>query len=264
MLTTKIIRLVKSLADHKGRREEGMFVAEGSKSVCDTIDAFRPLRLFATEEWLVAHPREEALAVAAGAVVELCKKGQLRELTSLVATPPVIAVYALPEPPEADPEDARSGLVLALDRVQDPGNLGTILRTADWFGVRSVVASKDTVDQYNPKAVQSSMGSISRMRVAYVESLADYLEEVSESGAPVYGTFLDGKDIYTSPLTETGVVLMGNEGSGIGPSAAAAVTHRLRIPNFPPDSPTGESLNVAIATAVTLAEFRRRSLITNG
>ncbi|MDE6276580.1 MAG: RNA methyltransferase [Muribaculaceae bacterium] len=260
MLTTKIIKAVQALAEHKGRRESGLFVAEGTKCVCDTLEAFEPERLFATEDWLASHPAEAASARERGAVVEPCKKGQLRELSSLTATPPVIAVYRMPEPAEASAEACTRELVVALDRVQDPGNLGTIMRTADWMGVSTIVASKDTVDLYNPKVVQATMGAISRVRVAYVADLAEFLSEASEAGARIYGTFLDGADIYTAALGATGVLVMGNEGSGISAEVAERVNERLLIPSFPPERPTSESLNVATATAIALSQFRSRQM----
>lgn len=260
MLTTRTIKLVRSLADHKGRREEGLFVAEGSKCVRDTFRDFEPVYLFATADWMEANPHLVELAHSRGTVIEECRKGQLRELSSLVATPPVIAVYRIPESPVGNPELCARELVLVLDRVQDPGNLGTIIRTADWMGVTTIIASLDTVDCYNPKVIQATMGSISRVKVIYVPELDEFLDEVLEAGAPVWGTFLDGNDIYHSALGATGALVMGNEGSGISDAVAARVTHRLLIPSFPPERPTGESLNVATATAIALSQFRSRQL----
>jgi TrmH family RNA methyltransferase len=252
-LTNKIRKMVVSLADVKGRRREGLFVAEGTKCVCDTIGAFTCRYLFATEDWLAEHAE---IAASCGAAVTAVSKGDLREMTTLMATPPVIAVYELPEPAKLDIDLLNNALTVALDRVQDPGNLGTIIRTCDWFGITTILASKETVDLYNPKTVQSTMGAISRIRVIYCD-LADVLSKVK---VPVYGTFLDGRNLYDAPLAENGVIVMGNEGSGIGQQVAATVTERLLIPSFPPERPTSESLNVATATAITLAEFRRRTL----
>lgn len=161
----------------------------------------------------------------------------------------MIAVYRIPELSAPD----FSGLVVALDCVQDPGNLGTIMRVADWMGVHTILASTDTVDCYSPKVVQATMGAISRVRVHYCN-----LSDVLRGKDHVYGTFLDGSNIYDAALSPSGIVVMGNEGKGISPEVASTVTHRLRIPSFPPDVPTSESLNVAVATAITLAEFRRR------
>lgn len=258
MLTAKTIKQIRSLADHKGRREEGLFVAEGSKCVCDTLEGFTPKFIFCTEDWSSIRRDEVKYAESKGARIEICKKGQLRELSSLVATPPVIAVYEIPEKYHIEPALCKCELVLALDRVQDPGNLGTIIRTADWMGIRSIVASKDTVDMYNPKVVQASMGAITRVKVSYTEDLADFLEEAREEGCNVYGTFLDGENIYSASLDPAGAIVLGNEGSGISDRVAAYISRRLFIPPFPPDALTSESLNVATACAITVSQFRQR------
>ena len=146
--------------------------------------------------------------------------------------------------------------MLALDTVQDPGNLGTIVRIADWFGIRDIVCSETCADIYNPKTVQATMGALARVRVHYT-SLADFLRQIHPS--PVYGTFLEGNDIYREELSGNGVIVMGNEGNGISEAIKPFVERKLYIPNYPPDTETSESLNVAIATAITCAEFRRRT-----
>jgi TrmH family RNA methyltransferase len=150
-----------------------------------------------------------------------------------------------------------NSLVLALDRVQDPGNLGTIIRVADWMGVDTIIASRDTVDVFNPKVVQATMGAIARVKVHYVD-LPQFLSSLTD--IPIYGTFLDGTNIYTTPLSPTGIVIMGNEGQGISPEVEKLVNAKILIPSYPPERPTSESLNVATATAITLAEFRRQLL----
>ena len=152
-----------------------------------------------------------------------------------------------------------SSLILALDGVQDPGNLGTIIRIADWFGITDIVCSEDTADAYNPKTVQATMGSIARTKIVYTD-LSAYLESLPNE-TPVYGTMLDGTDIYEQSLTRHGVIIMGNEGKGISKEITRHINHRLFIPEYPKDRPSAESLNVAIATAITCAEFRRRSLL---
>ena len=150
-------------------------------------------------------------------------------------------------------------LILALDGVQDPGNMGTILRIADWFGIREVVCSEHTADCFNPKVVQATMGAIARVRVHYLP-LTEWLAQAVQAGVSVYGTFLDGETIYDAPLTTGGIVVMGSEGKGVSAQVAALVTHRLYIPSFPAGVPTSESLNVATATAIVCSEFRRRCL----
>lgn len=255
IITQRIKRLLRSLADSKGRRKEQMFIAEGAKCVHDTMHHFHLCYLAALPEWLAEHEHE--LPDYDFALMEV-SRADLREISSLTTVPPVVAAYSLPESAAASYEDCKSGLTVALDRIQDPGNLGTILRTCDWMGVSTVIASRDTVDVFNPKTVQATMGAISRVRVCYTD-LDDFFAGITE-GIPVYGTFLDGESIYTSALSATGIIIMGNEGSGISDGVAAKVTHRLLIPSFPPGRPTSESLNVATATAITLAEFRSRQL----
>jgi TrmH family RNA methyltransferase len=150
-------------------------------------------------------------------------------------------------------------LVVALDGVQDPGNLGTIIRTCDWFGVHDIYCSMDTADCYNPKVVQATMGALARVRVHYI-NLKEWLEEVQKAGVPVYGTLLEGENMYEKgAITDKskGVIIMGNEGNGISTEIRQLITHPIRIPSYPADADTSESLNVGIATAIVLAEFRR-------
>lgn len=251
-LTSNIRKMVASLAAAKHRREHGLFVAEGTKCVLETVGAFDVYALFATQAWIDAHRHE----VPADVEPVTVKRDDIVRMSSLSTPSDVMAVYRIPVR-ELDTERLRGRLVIALDRVQDPGNLGTILRIADWFGVTDVLCSSDTVDLYNPKTVQSTMGAIARVSVHYVD-LPATLRSMPEM--PVYGTFLDGRDIYASQLTAHGVIVMGNEGSGISDAVAAAVTDRLYIPSYPAGRPTVESLNVSMATAVTVAEFRRRTV----
>ena len=180
-------------------------------------------------------------------------------MSSLSTQPPVIAVYVIPKSRDVGVDAVRNRLAIALDRVQDPGNLGTIVRIADWFGITDIICSLDTVDIYNPKTVQATMGAISRVNVSYV-NLAEFLSSAAKSGTPIYGTFLDGESIYTSPLAQNGIIIMGNEGKGISAEVEANVSQRLLIPHFSSDgsAPSSDSLNVAMATAIVVAEFRRR------
>ena len=250
MLTKALKKEIASLADVKGRRRSGLFMAEGTKCVLSTIESFQTERIIATEAWLASnplHPGVEEKVITAN-------RGEIGEISSMSLAPDVIAVYRQPEPLEFNPEKLEGQLVVALDRVQDPGNLGTIMRTADWMGVTTILASQDTVDCYNPKAVQATMGAISRVGVVY----GDLPSMLSRLDMPVYGTFLDGENLYTARLTAAGVVVMGNEGQGVSDQVAATVTRRLLIPSYPPERPTSESLNVATATAVVLAQFRSK------
>lgn len=253
-LTNKLRKLVASLDDPRARRESGLFVAEGTKCVLDTLGAFTCRRLLATPAWLDRYGDR----VGDGIDVVVSKRPDMERMSHLTTPADVIAVYEIPSVAPITAADIDGRLVLALDRLQDPGNLGTIMRVADWFGIDTVVASHDTVDLYNPKVVQATMGAISRVRVHYVD-LPEWLGSLE--GVSVCGTFLDGDNIFTSPLPASGIVVMGNEGRGISPEVEAWVSHRLTIPSFPHDAVTSESLNVGTATAITVAEFRRRNMI---
>lgn len=255
ILTRAIQKETASLAQAKGRRKLGAFMAEGTKCVLDTIAAFEPLRIIATQSWLQQHP----LPGIDPQLVFEASRAQLAEITSMTLAPDVIAVYRLPEQPEFCPEAIAGKLTVALDRVQDPGNLGTIMRTADWMGIDTILASDDTVDCFNPKVIQATMGAVSRVRVLYGD-LPQMLAALP-AGTPVYGTFLDGANIYSEPLTPNGVLVMGNEGQGISDAVARAVSHRLFIPSYPVGAPTSESLNVATATAICLSQFRSKLLM---
>ncbi|MCD8287390.1 MAG: RNA methyltransferase [Porphyromonadaceae bacterium] len=246
MLSKPKIKFIHSLEGKKGRKESGCFLAEGNKLVSDLLPLFRCRLLVATAEWLQRHP-----GIPADEIIEATPR-EMGQASLLVSPPEVLAVCDIPHP-ELRPEALSRQLVLALDRVQDPGNLGTIVRIADWYGVEELLCSLSCADVYNPKTVQATMGALARVRVHYVE-LPEFLKQVT---LPLYGTFLDGENIYRQTLSPCGVVVMGNEGSGISPEVEQLVTHRLFVPSYPEGRPTSESLNVAVATAVVCAEFRR-------
>ncbi len=233
MLTNAEIKRVRSLRDKKFRDAYGLFTVEGEKLVAEALDSdFEVLRVIRAQE--------------AGEAV-------MSKISACASPSPVLAVVRIPEQtnlPEPAPE-----LRLALDSVRDPGNLGTILRIADWFGVSCVYVSPDTVDTFNPKTVQASMGSVFRVRV-YSTPIPALCEAYCAAGIPVYGTMLDGTDIYGTELSRPGLIVMGNESNGICEEVAEKLSVRLRIPPFGKSG--AESLNVAAATAVTLSEFRRR------
>jgi len=238
MLSRSQIKLVKQLELKKYRSREGLFVAEGPKVVGDLLKSgFLPHSLFATPEFRCG---EEAQTVSHD---ELCK------LSFLQHPQQVLALFPLP--PVTCPSP--SGLSIALDGVQDPGNLGTIIRIADWFGIDTIYCSHNTADAWAPKVIQATMGSIARVKVVYT----DLTVLLSETALPVYGTLLDGDDIYRQQLSREGIIVMGNEGNGISEPVRHLVSHRLQIPSFHRGD-RAESLNVAIATAITCSEFRRR------
>lgn len=226
-------------------------MAEGTKCVLDTIKHFRCRYLIATARWLDEHRRD----ISEAETVMQASRNEIERMSQLTTPQDVIAVYDIPEN-SFSAEAIQGELILALDAVQDPGNMGTIMRVADWFGIRTIICSRTTVDIYNPKVVQATMGAISRVKVHYVDDLAT---TIASLGMPVYGTFLDGTDMYATQLETAGVIVMGNEGNGISKPVAATVSRKLYIPPYPAGAETSESLNVAMATGIVLAEFRRRS-----
>ena len=248
MLSKAKIKLIKSLEMKKFRQSEGLFVAEGPKVVGDLLPHFHCRLLVATDKWLLDNPKPKADEIIVATDEELQKASFLKSPQR------VLALFETPAPSTI--ETADSSLVLALDDIQDPGNLGTIIRIADWFGVRQIVCSQGTVDAFSPKVVQATMGAIARVGIHYTK-LDSWIESLAKT-IPVYGTFLNGKNIYDEPLSENGVIVMGNEGKGISPAVEKYISRRLFIPNYPKGVETSESLNVAVATAITCAEFRRR------
>lgn len=253
-VTNAVKKETAALAEARHRRRQGAFMAEGTKCVLDTLGYFELRRLFATRSWLDEHD----IPGVDPELIWVCNRGDLGAMTTMSLAPDVIAVYNLPKEPEFNPDELENELVVALDRVQDPGNLGTIMRTADWMGITTILASKDTVDCFNPKVIQSTMGAVSRVRVIYGD-LPAMLGRLAPK-MPVYGTFLGGENIYQAALTSAGVVVMGNEGKGISADVERCVSRRLLIPSYPAGRITSESLNVATATAIVLSQFRARLL----
>ena len=247
MISKNKIKYIRSLELKKNRNKEGKFVAEGFKVVDDLL-ALQPADLIvATQEWL--HGKHLADQTE---VIEVTEE-ELKTVSFLQHPQQVLAVFG--QATSGDYSINTNELSLALDGVQDPGNLGTIIRIADWFGITHIYCSQDTADVYNPKVVQATMGSIARVKVEYGNLLG--LVESLPADVPVYGTLLDGDNIYQQQLENRGLIVMGNEGKGISPALAKKVNHRLLIPNFPEGRATADSLNVAIATAITCSEFRR-------
>ena len=232
-LSANHIKVIRSLSAKKYREETGLFVVEGEKMVSEALES----DLQVVEIWRRDDIGYDAMA----------------RISQLSTPSPVLAVVKAK--PLRD-DGTCGGLCLALDGIRDPGNFGTIIRLADWFGVDVIYASEDCVELYNPKTVQASMGAIFRKKVVYCD-IPRLCRRFKESGLPVYGTFLDGEDIYGKTLSKEGLVIMGNESAGISSKVAEEVDQRLLIPSFS-KGPTAESLNVALATAITLSEFRRR------
>ena len=253
MLSKQKIKFIHSLEQKKFRRQENAFVAEGHKCVGDLLVAgFRPKLVLATSEWRCPIRLTDGVELLTVTDEELSRASLLQHPQQ------VLGVFEIPSSTlshSALANIASKELVLALDSVQDPGNLGTIIRTADWFGIKTIVCSSGTADAYNPKVVQATMGSIARINVIYIDDLAQSISSLP-STVPIYGALLDGNDIYSAPLTDNGIIVMGNEGNGISAPVRECLTHRILIPRY---SGEAESLNVSIATAIILSEFRRRN-----
>lgn len=246
MISKNQIKFIRSLELKKNRKRESLFVAEGPKVIEELLKLKTPHTIIATKEWIDNNPKISN-------VIEVSEREL--ESASLLKTPQqVLALFAI-ETTEQDLNIDNNKLYLALDGIQDPGNLGTIIRIADWFGIDTIYCSNETVDVYNPKVIQATMGSIARVKVIYTD-LYNMISNSSDE-MPVYGTFLDGSDIYKNELTPNGIIVMGNEGKGITKELKSLITNKLLIPSFSIGD-TAESLNVAIATAITCSEFKRR------
>ncbi|HET9572053.1 MAG TPA: RNA methyltransferase [Bacteroidales bacterium] len=249
MLSQAKQKWIRSLEQKKIRQEQGLFLAEGSKCCTDLLELLPCRFLAATPDWLEAHKNIHAAEIIDATPEEIRKASLLKNPQD------VLAVFEIPRY-ELTPEQLKGQLTLTLDNVQDPGNLGTILRIADWFGIRNVLCSIGTADAFNPKTVQATMGAIGRIHLQYTD-LTEFLKTVP---LPIYGTFLDGQVLYDAELKMEGIIVMGNEGNGISNAVENLVTDRLFIPDFPMGQTGSESLNVSVATAIVCSEFRRRAL----
>lgn len=249
MLSKNTLKLIHSLEQKKYRKQHGLFLAEGDKLVRDLNPYYQCRLLLATPEWL-----KQNTTLKAEEMIEV--SSQELAAASLLRTPQhVLAVYVLPEDNDVHLQHQKGSLSLALDGIQDPGNMGTIIRLADWFGIKNVWCSRQCADVFAPKTIQATMGAIARVKVHYVD-LPQWLTQ--QKNIPIYGTLLNGDNIYDTTLTPDGIIVMGNEGKGISPEVEDTLTHRILIPNYPKDAVTSESLNVSTATAIVCAEFRRR------
>lgn len=239
MVVKSIIKLIKSLQQKKYRNEHQLFVVEGKKSVEELLESdLECYGVYYTAENDLndSHPK-----------AELVSSKELAQMSSLKTPPGILGVFHFPKPSTPVFEDWS----LVLDDIRDPGNLGTIIRLCDWFGIRQLICSKQTVDCFNPKTLQATMGSISRVQIHYV----DLMEFLTQSELPIYGAFMDGDSIYKAKLPQKGLLVMGNEANGISDAVQKLISQRISIPSYG-DSST-ESLNVAMATGILLNEIRR-------
>ena len=241
MVSKNQIKLITSLQQKKYRKQEQLFFAEGVKVVQELLHSnFELQDLFTTKQDFLTVPKNKVHAIS---------EAELKKISALITPNTCLAVFKIPKAKQM----VEKGLLVALDDVRDPGNLGTIIRLCDWFGIETLFCSEESVDIYNPKVVQATMGSISRVNVVY-GNLETFL---SQTKLPIFGTFMDGKNIYQEELPKEGIIIMGNEANGISTSVEKLVSERIAIPRFGNLQVT-ESLNVATATAIILSEFKRK------
>jgi TrmH family RNA methyltransferase len=240
MLSKNQIKLITSLQQKKYRFAHQLFFAEGIKVIQELLESnFELEHLYTTQEDFEKVSNERKTHI---------NENDLKKISALATPNSCLAVFKIP----TEKKIRETGLILALDSVRDPGNLGTILRLCDWFGIEQLICSKETADIYNPKVVQATMGSIARVNVNYIDLEAF----IRPTQLPVFGTFMDGNNIYKTELPQEGIIVMGNEANGISPELEKIIKNRLTIPRFGTIQKT-ESLNVATATAIVLSEFRR-------
>ena len=247
MLSKFQLNLLKSLQHKKFRREHGFFLAEGYKSIAEFVNsAYSIEAIYHTSAF-------DSKVLKLSQKINLCEISvtDLEKISSLKTPQDLVAQIRIPEWPVLKQNDLKGRFSLVLDSIQDPGNMGTIIRIADWFGIINIICSKDTVDIYNPKVVQASMGSLARVKVHYAE-LSQLLTQIK---LPIYGALLDGENIYDTDFGKEGLLLMGNEGNGIRPDIQKLITKSVTIPRIG----KAESLNVAIATALFCSESARKS-----
>lgn len=241
MVSKNQIKLISSLHQKKFRQAHQLFIAEGVKVIQELLNAsFELNHIYATTPLFKGVMSDK---------FSLISDDDLKKISALTVPNNCLAVFKIPQREAFEAQ----GLVLALDGIRDPGNLGTIIRNCDWFGIRQIICSPDTVDLYNPKVVQATMGSIARVKCIYTE----ILPILENTDLPVFGTFMDGENIYKMKLPQGGIIVMGNEANGISTGIENKVSTRIAIPRFG-DLQQTESLNVATATAIILSEFRRK------
>lgn len=239
-LSKNHIKLIHSLRQKKFRQNKGLFVAEGVKVINELMNSsLEVFQLFITNEFSADFNTDKIIHIS---------ESELKKISTLKSPNKVLGVFKIPDEKDLN----QDGLIIALDAINDPGNLGTIIRLCDWFGVEELVCSSDTVDCYNQKVIQSTMGSITRVNLKYT----DLKEFIKHSKLPVYAADMDGENVYAKQLPSEAILVMGNEANGISSEIENAITHKLTIPRFGNSQET-ESLNVATATAILLSEFKR-------
>ena len=257
MISSSKSKLIRSLQQKKFREQHCLYLVEGEKMVgeltTDPENRFPIRELFATPEWVDSHG---TLLQQSGADLTEVSQSEIKKVSNLVTPQAVIALVSIPAT-RFSAEALLHTPVLAFESIRDPGNLGTIIRTADWFGIRHIVCTPDSTDLYNPKVVQSTMGAITRVQVHY-QKLEPLLESKEMQAKTVFGTFMEGENIYETPLKPDPLILFGNESHGLSAGLNPYIRHRITIPSFSPSGIGSESLNVASSVAVVCSELRRR------
>ena len=242
MVSKNQIKLITSLQLKKYRNEHQLFIAEGVKVIQELL-----LSNFVLEHLFITEGIFEEVGISQKTLIN---EPDMKRISALSSPSPCLAIFKIPKETKIETK----GLIVALDDIRDPGNLGTIIRLCDWFGVKQLLCSAETADVYNPKVIQATMGSITRVNINYV----DLDKYISQSNLPVFGTFMDGKNVYNETLPKEAILILGNEANGISPILEKSIKNRIAIPRFG-DVQQTESLNVATATAIFLSEFRRIS-----
>ncbi len=252
MLSKNKQKFILSLKRKKVRDQYQVFIAEGEKLIKDLLIAkIDTYFIVCTNDWLINNRN----LITSNIEIITCTREEIKKISGLKNPSSVLGIFKQKNK-ELNLAALRNELSLFLDDIQDPGNLGTIIRLADWFGIKNIICTTGCADVYNTKTIQSTMGAISRVNVTYTNA-ETFLNEYSALKLPVYGTLLDGTNVYKQSITENGLIVMGNEGKGISSEVKKYITHKLLIPSYPIGIPTSESLNVSVATAIICAEFRR-------
>lgn len=253
MISNKTAQRIKSLADKKNRLKEMLFVVEGDKSVSEALESrFELLQLFATESFINSN---ELITTNSNKLIRATKE-EIKKASLLQNPQNSIALFQLPQE-NAIYETITNALTLYLDGIQDPGNFGTILRISDWFGIDTIFCSFDTVDMFNPKAIQASMGSFCRVKV-YYHDFHSFAEYANEHSIPIYGTFMNETSVYSEIFPSKSILVLGNEGNGIRIENEKFITKKISVPDFSTSGKKPESLNVAVAAAIICSEIKRK------
>ncbi len=256
MLSKNKIKFINSIKKKKYREIHQCFFVEGEKMVDELLKSdLQIIEIFSTQDWL--HNNQDITTLKKHFEITEITENELKKISSLSTPNKVLAIANQPSNP-LNFNAIQSELSLFLDNIHDPGNLGTIIRIADWFGIKNIFCSQESVDLFNPKVVQSTMGSIFRVNVHYVDSIKFLSELNTITDYNIYGTFLEGDNIYNEKLSPSGLIIMGSESHGISNEIKPFIHKKLFIPGYPKDLRTTESLNISVATSILCSEFRRR------